>query len=100
MATYGNIIEKFTPGGVGSVFASSSDGLSDPEGLTFDSAGSLYAANFYAGTIEKFTASGVGSVLASMYEPYNIAILVPEPSTFALLGLGAAAVLRIARRRR
>ena len=38
-----NTIEQFTPGGVGSVFANT--GLSAPQGLAFDSAGNLYAAN-------------------------------------------------------
>ena len=60
-------IEKFTPGGVGSVFASS--GLSDPYGLAFDSAGNLYVANALNSTIEKFASTGgvlssTGSVFA------------------------------------
>ena len=58
----GSTIEKFTSGGVGSVFASS--GLNGPSGLAFDSAGNLYAANYGDNTVEKFT-SGVGSVFAS-----------------------------------
>jgi DNA-binding beta-propeller fold protein YncE len=37
-----NTIEKFTPGGVASVFAST--GLHNPIGLAFDSAGNLYVA--------------------------------------------------------
>ena len=54
MANYGaNTIEKFTPGGVGSVFATT--GLNGPIGLAFDSAGNLYAANASNNTIEKFT---------------------------------------------
>ena len=58
-----NTIEKFTPEGVGSVFASS--GLSSPQGLAFDSAGNLYVVNNGNNTIEKFTPEGVGSVFAS-----------------------------------
>ena len=58
-----NTIEKFTPGGVGSVFASS--GLNLPGGLAFDSAGNLFVANSGDNTIEKFTMGGVGSVFAS-----------------------------------
>ena len=58
-----NTIEKFTSGGVGSVFAST--GLNNPRGLAFDSAGNLYAANVGNNTIEKFTSGGVGSVFAS-----------------------------------
>lgn len=63
VANWGNTIEKFTPGGVRSVFAST--GLSLPSGLAFDSAGNLYAANRGNNTIEKFTPGGVGSVFAS-----------------------------------
>ena len=55
-----NTIERFTPSGVGSLFASS--GLDRPTGLAFDSAGNLYAANNGGGTIEKFSIGGVGSV--------------------------------------
>ena len=59
-----NKIEKYTSGGIGSVFSSS--GLNQPEGLAFDSLGNLYAANFNFGTntIEKFTPGGVASVFA------------------------------------
>jgi hypothetical protein len=46
-------IEKFTPVGAGSVFAST--GLSAPFGLAFDSADNLYAANSGNSTVEKFT---------------------------------------------
>ena len=58
-----NTIQKFTSGGVGSVFAST--GLSAPRSLAFDSAGNLYAANYFSNTIEKFTLGGVGSVFAN-----------------------------------
>ena len=59
-----NKIEKYNSGGVGSVFTSS--GLSQPEGLAFDSLGNLYAANFNFGTntIEKFNPGAVASVFA------------------------------------
>jgi len=56
----GNTIEKFTPGGVGSVFAT---GLNYPYGLAFDKAGNLFVSNYqgpyYAGpAIQKFTPEG------------------------------------------
>ena len=60
-------IQKITPGGVGSVFATSSSGLQIPYGLAFDSAGNLFVANFHdvGSFIMKFTPGGVGSVFAS-----------------------------------
>lgn len=57
-------IEKITPGGVGSVFASS--GLNGPDQLAFDEAGNLYVANFNSSTVEEFTPGGVGSQFASV----------------------------------
>ena len=55
-------IEKFTPAGVGSLFATF--GTKGPVGLAFDSAGNLYVSNFDS-TIEKFTPGGVRSLFAS-----------------------------------
>ena len=68
-----NTIEQFTEAGVGSVFAST--GLSNPQGLAFDSAGNLYVANAGNNTIVKFTPGGVGSVFASTSPngPYSLA---------------------------
>jgi hypothetical protein len=67
-----NTIEKFTPGGVGSVFAT---GLGSPTGLAFDSAGNLFVASGGNNTIEKFTPEGLGSVFAStgLNEPFGLA---------------------------
>ena len=63
-----NTIEKFTPGGIGSVFASS--GLSTPEFLAFtDEAGA----------------------------PLPLANQVPEPSTWAMLAAGAGSLLAFRR---
>jgi DNA-binding beta-propeller fold protein YncE len=61
-------IVKFTPNGVGSVFADR-NGLASPIDLTFDAAGNLYVSNFYGGSegngsVLKFTPDGVGSVFA------------------------------------
>ena len=66
-------IEKFTSGGVGSVFART--GLNLPMGLAFDSAGNLYAANRGNNTIEKFTPGGTASVFArtGLSSPYGLA---------------------------
>ncbi|HUI08520.1 MAG TPA: PEP-CTERM sorting domain-containing protein [Verrucomicrobiae bacterium] len=97
-ASYNNTVEKFTPSGVGSVFAT---GLSSPTGLAFDSAGNLYVANSGNGTIEEFNTNGVGSVFATgLNSPTFIAIQVPEPSTWAMVAVGIAAVLGGLRLRR
>jgi hypothetical protein len=89
-----NTIERFTPGGVGSLFAST--GSSSPGGLAFDSSGNLYAT-LTNNTIERFTPGGVGSLFANMglSTPTLIAInpgllSVPEPGSFFLLALCAA----------
>jgi DNA-binding beta-propeller fold protein YncE len=98
----GHTIQRFTPGGVGSIFAT---GLTDPSGVAFDGAGNLYVADEWAspglGRIREFTPDGVGSVFAStgLSAPVYIAIQVPEPSTVALAGLGAAALMIFRRRR-
>lgn len=62
VANSGNTILKFTPAGVGSVFAST--GLTGVQGLACDSAGNLYAANRGNNTIQRFTPAGVGSLFA------------------------------------
>jgi DNA-binding beta-propeller fold protein YncE len=76
-ANYDNTIEKFTPDGVGSVFAT---GLNGPLGLACDRAGNLYSANFGNATIYKFTPGGVRSVFAAdpgdqslLFGPYGLA---------------------------
>jgi sugar lactone lactonase YvrE len=59
----GSTIEKFTPAGVESTFAS---GLNDdPEGLAFDSKGNLYVVEFFGNYIDKFTPAGVKSTFAT-----------------------------------
>jgi DNA-binding beta-propeller fold protein YncE len=98
-----NTIMKFTAGGAGALFAST--GLNNPRGLAFDSAGNLYAANMDSYTVEKFSPAGVDlGVFANtgLYAPDYIAIqpdVIPEPSTWAILSLGAAALM-ISRRRK
>ena len=69
--SYGNTIDKITPGGVVSVFAST--GLNYPECLAFDRPGNLYVTNYRNNTIERFTPGGVGSVFASLNAPFGLA---------------------------
>jgi sugar lactone lactonase YvrE len=63
VANSSNNILQFTSSGAGSVFTS--NGLTSPTGLAFDTVGNLFAANMGANTIERFTPDGVGSVFAS-----------------------------------
>ncbi len=56
-------IEKFTPHGAHSTFAT--EGLSAPHALAFDNAGNLFVANAQNATIEKYTPAGVGTVFAT-----------------------------------
>jgi hypothetical protein len=68
--------------------------------LRFDSAGNLYAANVGNNVIESFTPDGVGSFFAQTPKggepngdyPTLMAIEVPEPSTWAMVAFGAAAL--------
>ena len=66
---FGNTIERFTPEGVGTVFADATDGLASPLDLAWDTAGNLYVSNAnggpaHTGSVLKFTPDGVGSVFA------------------------------------
>lgn len=70
-----NTIEQFDASGTGTAFATT--GLAGPTGLTFDSAGNLYAANNSTDTITKFSPDGSQqSVFAStgLSNPRGLAI--------------------------
>jgi len=58
-----NTIAEFTPGGNGTVFAST--GLNHPMGLAFDSTGDLFVSNTDGNNIMKFTPEGNSTVFAS-----------------------------------
>ena len=72
-------IERFTPGGTASVFAST--GLSGPTGLAFDASGNLYAANNGNSTIERFTPGGTASMFASTVRRAGRLNTFPTPIT-------------------
>ena len=59
--TDGSSILKITPSGVQSTFASGFK----PQGLTFDSAGDLFASDIYGGNIYEYTPGGTRSTFAS-----------------------------------
>src|SRR5213592_3348448 len=68
-------IYKFAPDGTWSIFAT---GLNGPEGLAFDSAGYLFAADYGTGsgdgTIYKFAPDGTRSIFATeLNGPYGLA---------------------------
>ena len=101
-----NVIDKFTPAGVRSVFASTDLGLAGLSGLAFDSAGNLYVANTLGKNIERFTPDGVGSLFANTpgSAPQGLAFTddagvplplanLPEPAALSLLN-GYATLLR------
>lgn len=95
-------IERFSPDGADlGIFASS--GLLGPAGLAFDSVGNLYVANFGSldntGYIERFTPDGVGSTFAAGSSWPGFIAIIPEPSTWALLGLYLPAFLAFRRRK-
>jgi sugar lactone lactonase YvrE len=62
-------IYEFTPNGTRTTFAS---GLSQPNGLTFDSGGNLFEAEYGNGNVNKFTPpSGTPTVYASVADQIN-----------------------------
>jgi hypothetical protein len=94
-------IYEFTPNGGSSTFAS---GVGVPLGLAFNSAGNLFEADSGSDQIYEFTPNGGSSTFASgLYFPQALAfqgvtLPIPEPSTWALVGLGAVALLGVRRR--
>jgi PEP-CTERM motif len=91
-ADSGNIYE-FTPGGVRSTFAT---GLPNVTALAFNTTGDLFASS--GDNIYEFTPSGTKSTFATGTGAYGLAfegetLPVPEPSTCALAGVGAALCL-------
>jgi len=63
-------VYKFTPGGVGSLFAGPGSGLSSPVQLTFHN-GSLFVANYGGDDILKFDLGGNGTMYASTGSGYT-----------------------------
>jgi DNA-binding beta-propeller fold protein YncE len=101
---YDTIVEV-TPGGAESVFTS---GLNNPGEIAFDRSGDMFVGDdgiFNGnGDITEFAANGTESVFATGLRPTSlafqgVALPVPEPSTFALAGLGFAAMLAGSHRR-
>jgi len=106
VANRGNgTIEKFSSGGADlGAFAT---GLNSPSGPAFDSSGNLYVANFYSSTISEFNSSG--TLIRTISDPsfgYPTFIAiegqplpVPEVPTWAMMGMGFAALFGFLHRR-
>jgi hypothetical protein len=79
--------------------------LSEPWGLAFNSTGDLFVADLGSANVYEFTPSGAKSTFASgLHEPAGLAfqgvtLPVPEPSTWALIGVGLSALLVLRRRK-
>jgi hypothetical protein len=99
-------ITEITPGKSESAFAS---GLDNPGTIAFDAAGDMFVADgghFNGnGDITEFAANGNESVIATGIRPVSLAIQgltlpVPEPSAYALAGLGFAAMVAFSHKRK
>jgi streptogramin lyase len=67
-------VEKFTPDGVGSLYATLLPGTLGPSGMAFDSAGNLFVASFSGGAVEKIAPGGAVSAFAAVTNPFGLAI--------------------------
>jgi hypothetical protein len=96
----GSIGEYTTSGAT--VNASLISGLHYPSGIAI-SGNDLFVLNDSTESVEEYTTSGTpvdASLITGLSDPLTIAISpVPEPSTIALAGLGAAAFCLLRRRK-
>jgi hypothetical protein len=104
-STEGNIsqISKITPAGIVSLFASLPADSNSAAGLAFDAGGNLLVAE-EIGTISEIAPNGTVSTFASGIPDATYLAFgpdpVPEPSSFALAGLGILGLIGCVLRRR
>lgn len=98
------IIYEYTPSGARSTFVTLSE--TDLDGLAFNSAGDLFVAAGFSDAVIEITPNGTQSTFQSESGPVaglafqGLALPVPEPSTLALLAVGASALaLRLGRKK-
>ena len=89
-------ISEMTPSGTSTILT----GLDGPQGLAVNNAGDLFIA-VAIGYIEEITPAGASVFSTQVQSPIGLAFApVPEPSTLALLAVGASAVaLRLRRKK-
>jgi hypothetical protein len=94
-------IEKYTPAGVGSLYATLLPGTLSPSGLVFDGGGNLFVASFSGGGIEKVApGGGPGSVStfvpsSAVVNPTGLVISPLNGNLFTVNGVGVGAVQQI-----
>jgi sugar lactone lactonase YvrE len=88
-------IEKYTPAGAGSLFATLLPGSVGPQGMAFDSNGNLYVAAFSGGGIQKITPGGTVSPFANVVNPTGVAISPIKGNVYTVSGVTAGSVLEI-----
>ena len=102
--TGNNTVSKVTTNGTVSTFAT---GFVSPRGLAFNAQGNLFVANDDTNnnTVSEVTTDGTVSTFATGFDGpsalayESLTLPVPEPSTYALLGLGGLALVVAFRRK-